>query len=187
MGGKKKKGGFLGSVSKAVSNVAKTVSKAVSDTKNTASKAVNDAGRAIGKAGSDTGNALSTAGTQIWKEGKKAADIVTPMMTYGLYSTDGKSGLLQGNSLKGAYSAMLGAPSIKKYGGDLLEAVTGSVEAPEAPAMDDMPAPTADAPLDPYLEEELKNARKRSRASTILAGSTANGSSGTARRTLLGS
>ena len=94
MGGKKKKGGFLGSVGKAIGDVGKTVTKAVKDVGTGVSKGVGDTVSQVGRTvGSKD---IVKAGSNITRESKKGMEQYAPLLTQ-----------LAGNALTGgAYGAV---------------------------------------------------------------------------------
>jgi hypothetical protein len=147
--------------------------------------------KAISKAGKDLARETGTAATNVWREGAKVTEKELNQTilrgTAGAWSPDGKTGWAQGNSVGGALGSAIvvqDTKDIMKIGSDAFsgkrkdEKDIGNAGIPDAPT---------EAEKDPYLEEELKNARKRGRASTVLAGSNDAGNNGSARRTLLGS
>lgn len=149
-------------------------------------KTVRKAGKEVSKGYKKATKGLSTRG--ISREIKKASKDITTQgslwATGGAYSTDGKSGYAQGNTFGAAVGKAMGVDQGKKVLGGVQDAMSGRRK--------DVPNPDAEGDLqvndapDPYLEEELENARRRSRASTILGGASDTGGSGSAKRTLLG-
>ncbi len=158
-----------------------SLKKAIKSVSNAASNVVKE----VGTAANNTSSAVGKASTDVYRVGKDAADIVSPMVTGGLYSTDGKSGMLQGNSVLGAYSAMAGVPTYKKGFAAAMEEVSKPVNEEKTVATESITGETK-AVVDPYLEEELENARKRGRASTVLAGAADAVGNVSAKRSLLG-
>jgi hypothetical protein len=138
-----------------------------------AKKAVNDAAKSVKK--SVTGN--SVVG-QITNTAVGA--------TTGGAITANKKGLLQGgNVLEGNTGGMASSQdlTLDKTKALVMDNISPQVKGPSAPGVPE--APAAEEVKDPYLEEELENAKKRGRASTILAGANDTGGA-SAKRTLLG-
>ena len=105
-------------------------------------------------------------------------------VTGGMFTAN-KKGLVQGGNaaeaLTGgmASSGDLTVDKAKKLVAD--NVMPGGPEAPKAPKVNNVKADP-----DPYLEEELANARKRGRTSTIVAGLTDTGGGTSSRKSLLG-
>lgn len=114
---------------------------------------------------------------------------VAGAMTGGLVTANGK-GLIQGGNA--AESLTGGMVSSKETSLDKVKNLAmskilnmGGAKPPALPDPDTNKA-ADQAPPDPYLEEELANAKKRGRASTVLAGLTDMGGGTSSRRSLIG-
>jgi hypothetical protein len=134
------------------------------------------------KAWKKTKSAVRDVGKTVGKAAKDTADFGSMAATGGAYSTDGKSGWAQGNTYGSAMAKATGVQDGMELASSAMRSV--GPKPPSAPKMKDLTE--EETTPDPYLEEELANARRRARASNVLGGLNDVGGGSSARRSLMG-